>query len=132
MISTLTHWASLILVLLLYLLSLGRYHTFGSVSHYHTPLLVTHLTSLRFKCQLNWPCLTSMHRGVFSGVWRDLDLFSLVSCTQYEFFINCNYVRVLFGPCCPKYITHLINYGQNNPNGMKKNIIHFHSIDTTL
>ena len=34
--------------------------------------------------------------------------------------INCSYVRVLFGHFGPEYITHLINYGQNNSNGMKK------------
>ena len=36
------------------------------------------------------------------------------------FFINCSYVRVLFGHYGPEYTTHLTNYGQNNPNGMKK------------
>ena len=42
---------------------------------------------------------------------------------RLHIFIKCSYVRELFGHYGPDYTTHLINYGQNNPNGRKK-IIH--------
>ena len=96
--------------------------------------LETHVVLSDVKCQLNWPCLISIHTGMFIGVWRYIDIFSLMRLyTDYIFFcifafflgealhrlhtflhfgINCSYVRVLFGYFGPEYITHLINYGQ--------------------
>ena len=37
-----------------------------------------------------------------------------------HFCINCSYVRVLFGHYGTEHVTHLVNYGQNNPHGMNK------------
>ena len=34
-------------------------------------------------------------------------------------------MTVLFGHYGPEYITHLINYGQNNPNSMKQTLFIF-------
>ena len=80
---------------------------FGEIPHLWISLLTTkHLfleTTVilsKFKCQLNWPCLTSIQRDVFTGVWRDLNLYSLVMVyIHYMFFlhsgINSKCVRVL-------------------------------------
>ena len=97
--------------------------------HYHTPLLATHLTSPRFKCQLNWPLVTSMYRGVFTGVWRDLELVSLVRVYTICIFINCSYGRVLSEPYPLEYTTNVTNYGPNNPKKYEK--ISFISIALT-
>ena len=89
-----------------------------------SPLPFTSLQTLpnfsRFKCQLNWPWLASLYRDVFTGVWRGFELFPLVSIYTYCFFINCSYVRVVFGHYDPEYTTHLNNCGHNNHNSMKK------------
>ena len=59
-----TCWAFPIPVLLLYFLSLVRYHTFGSVSPTTKHLFLETIVILsKLKCQLNWPCLTSIQRG---------------------------------------------------------------------
>ena len=88
--------------------------------HYQTPL--SRNTSSSFKTQLPTELALSDFNAQRCVHWSMERLcFPWWHSTQYAYFFeNCSYVGVLFGHYGPEYTTHLINYGQNNPNGIKK------------